>query len=291
MTDQIRCEQFIHSKFIDQKYASFEIVATSPGITIDEAKLIRNIFEDCFPQSADIETFKTAYAVAPIADNRVALLRLARSKAKQIDRDYFLDEHYVILKYATLKNADTKLWFWLNSIPGPISISKFEQLPDSISINESILNIQKQQARENLANRSVGYFRETLLSSTYYLLNSQSVALVFDDSSFDERTWLVGLSILLPTSYTINLRLFLGSQPPASWKANLSLSSSIPQLSMSCILNPLVNTINILSLAEMQNGYSSLSWRCLEVHDSQLFKELTDKAENVQIREQLEEFS
>jgi len=283
MKTQISCEQFIYSKYTKKKYSSYDVVAKSPGIADNETISIRKLFDGCRPRSTNIENYGTAFAVSPISEDFVALLRLARSNEEELGRGYYINEHYIILNSQEIKNAQSRLWLWLKSIPNPSSIHEYTELKDSLSLDSSWLNSKIKSARQGLLSSNPKYFKETVITSAYYLLHANPVSIISSKQIFDDWTWFTALSILLPTSKASKTRVYIGGSYAGDWSADLRILERSPPVAESKLINLYSSANDILSREQITKGYAKLGWRCLESEDIKLFNELVGSAEKVDI--------
>ena len=283
MSYQIHCEQFVYGKLVGIRGSRYELIASSSGITPDDTLKIYKGFNGYRPSATAIASFQKAYAIKVLADGQIALLRLARSKEKELGRGYFLQERYVILSSDDVRNKKIKLWLWLLGIPSdPPSFAEYGELSDHISLNEHKINTLLSKAIKHVSKDES--FQRSIITTLYYILHSRPITISLHKKAFEDYwTWLTALSVLMPDSQVAETELYVGSSIPHNCKVDVSVVEGKSNQGDVRYQNLSNRSGNMLTLDQVEKGYTRLSWRCLETDDVQLLNELiaTVKGANI----------
>ncbi len=288
MSYQIPCHQFVYGKLIGIRKASYGLIASSKGIEERETFEIYKEFNGFRPNSADIETFSTSYAIRVFKKRQqLVFLRMARSDEKELGRNYFLQERYVVVNLSDLQTSNLTTWLWLLGIPAmPSSFTHYtDNLPNYLRVNKRELQEITNSAKNNLTKNL--RFRNSILITLHHILDG--LPIVFEIKEQKKRslvwTWLAALGFLLPNRQISSSDFFWGKRLP------INIYTSVN------IVNEKVNNTKILSIAlenallekqefhAIHTSYTNLSSRCLETNDLQLINELTDIIETTPLPE------
>lgn len=276
---QIQCEQFVYSKFSGaSRSAPYKTIAKSPEVTESIMIETRKAFNGCRPISTALSSYATSYAVAPINDGKLALLRLDAIKDIESKNSYILYEHYLIINKIWFREKLLKPWELLQHIPGPEQILKEQILQGSV-------NIPVQNFLPKIANvfkslsKSADIYQKSLFTSLFYLLNSQRTLISFRNKPDELWSWVVFLETITPLSIELNLRFFMGLAVPKDWQPNLTITTNYFQLNKDLDINILSDSGQILALDQTKTGYTNFVWRCFACQNENLFSDLLVFAE------------
>lgn len=273
MADRILCQQFVYSKFAGaSRSASYMTIARSSKITDVDIKKIRNTFNGCRPDSTELSVYKTSYAVSPVGDSDLALLRLDVIEDSESGNKFVLYERYVVVGKEQLREKNLKPWQMLKVIPAPEVIRENKLLEDFTGMEKGSFTMPSyfDDQKKYLANH--------LFNSLYCLLNSYQVQISFSSDSIDW-DWVVLLDMLAPKVCTVGVRLFLGSSKIKDWSPDLDVRFNVRSGQEVNFVAPL----NV-DLKDLGNGYTNFLWRCFESKENKLLVETLVWAETLDFK-------
>jgi len=281
---QIPCEQFVYGKLVGVRGASYDLIAKSSGITPDNAFDIYKGFNCCRPSATAIASMQTAYVIRRFQNEQIVLLRLARSKERELGRSFFLQERYVVLSQDGVINSKIKLWLWLLGMPStPPSFTDNTELPSCLFLNKREIHNQIIQAVEFLSSNND--FRRSVITTLYYILHSLPTAVYLHNGISDNWIWLTALSLLMPNIKVAETELYIGRNLPQRCRVDIGIVEENVNDRNIHYLDFSSQSESLPSLDQAKKSYINLSRRCLEANDLHLLNELINAVEGADIQE------
>lgn len=279
MAEQFLFQQFIYGKYAGaSRTASYTTLAKSSGLTDEYIKQIRKAFNGCRPDSTDLSSYKTSYAITSIEDVDLALLRLDVIEDSGLGNNYILYERYVVVKKEVIKKHNLKPLLILKMLPDPETLTESKMLSDSVDVEKIFIS-------DPVDFNGIKKEQDVFLPTLYCLLISRPV-LIFSQKTLIDWEWLVSLDDITPKHCTMNLRVFLGSSKTKDWQPDLEVRFDARSQQNFRVVDP--QDVNLENLSE---GYTDFLRRCVENNAVELFAKTLLWSDTVNFERKHDNFS